>query len=148
NDFALPATHGGGGSGPTTAPSFGARFRLRADYSLASLPNDAARTVARALQKYGMVLADAGNIALTARSDRSTTAKWSGLLLSTDLQAIQVSDFEMIATGTHFTETDDCVRQPTPQPPAVPWPKPASLALAAALLAVGAAKARRRRARR
>jgi serine/threonine-protein kinase len=149
NDFTLPATHGAGSTGPTTAPSWGARFRLRPDFPMTSLPNDAARTVATALQKYGMVLADGGNIALTARSDRFTTAKWAALLQSTDLQAIQVSDFQMIQTGTHFAETGNCVRQPAPQPPpSVPLPKGAALVLAAALAAVGAATLARRRARR
>jgi serine/threonine-protein kinase len=148
NDFTLSATHGAGGTGPTSAPSYGARFRLRSDFPLASLPNDAARAVATALQKYGMILADGGNVALTARNDKFTTAKWSGLLASTDLQSIQVSDFQMITTGTHYPETGDCVRQPTSQPPSVPVPTGALFVLGAALVAVGAAKVARYSARR
>jgi serine/threonine-protein kinase len=36
-----------------------------------------ARVIARAMQRYGMILSDGGNIALTAQSDRFTTHKWS-----------------------------------------------------------------------
>jgi hypothetical protein len=76
------------------------------------LPNDAARTVARALQTYGMLLSDAGNVALTAMSDRNSSAKWANLLASRDLEVIQVSDFEMVDGGTRFEFTGDCVRNP------------------------------------
>jgi serine/threonine-protein kinase len=109
--YVHPATHStGAASAPSPAPPYGARFRLRADYPLGTLPNEAARVIARALQRYGMFLADGGNVALTAQSDRFTTAKWSGLLGSRDLQAIQVSDFEMIDGGRRVAYTGDCVR--------------------------------------
>jgi serine/threonine-protein kinase len=109
--YVHPATHStGAASGPSSSPPYGARFRLRADYPLNSLPNEAARVVARALQRYGMFLADGGNVALTARSDRFTTAKWQGLLGSRDLQAIQVSDFQMVDGGARIPYTGDCVR--------------------------------------
>jgi serine/threonine-protein kinase len=109
--YVHPATHStGAASGPSSAPPYGARLRLRPDFALATLPNEAARVVARALQRYGMFLADGGNVALTAQSDRFTTAKWSGLLGSRDLQAIQVSDFQMVAGGARQPYTGDCVR--------------------------------------
>jgi serine/threonine-protein kinase len=111
--YVHPATHStGAASAPSPAPPYGARFRLRADYPLSSLPNDGARVVARALQRYGMFLADGGQVALTAQSDRFTTEKWSGLLGSRDLQAIQVSDFEMIDGGARIAYTGDCARVP------------------------------------
>jgi len=110
--YVHPATHIGGPTGPSTAPPYGARFRLRANFPLASLPNDGARVVARALQKHGMLLADGGNIALTAQSDRFTAAKWDGLLGARDLSLLLVTDFEMIEAGTRFPYTGDCVREP------------------------------------
>jgi serine/threonine-protein kinase len=111
--YVHPATHSTGAtSGPDAAPPYGARFRLRADYPLESLPSDGARVVARALQRYGMLLADAGNIALTAQSDRFTTAKWDGLLDAGDLDALEVSDFEMVEGGERIAYTGDCVREP------------------------------------
>jgi hypothetical protein len=106
-----PATHAGGPTASASdAPTYGTRWRLRADYPLASLPNEGARTVARAMQRYGIALADGGNIALTARGDRSTTAKWSRLLGPRDLQALRPNDFQVIDGGAPVTHTNDCVR--------------------------------------
>jgi hypothetical protein len=108
-----PATHSTGAtSGGSNAPPYGARLRLRADYPVETLPSAGARVVARAMQRYGIVLADGGNVALTAQSDRFTTAKWAGLLGPRDLQAIQVTDFAMVNGGTRHPYTGDCVREP------------------------------------
>jgi hypothetical protein len=94
-------------------PSFGVRFRLRADFPMASLPSEGARVVARALQRYGMILADGGDIALTAQSDRFTTHKWSEVGVDTRaLQAIRVTDMEVVGMGTPIPLTYDCVRNP------------------------------------
>ena len=84
---------------------------MRADYPISSLPTEGARVVARAMQKYGMYHADGGNIALTAQSDRHTTAKWAGLLGSKDLAALKVEDFEVIDHGS-TSSSEDCVRAP------------------------------------
>ena len=112
-EYVHPATHSTGAtSGGPDAPPYGIRLRLRSDFPLNSLPNDAARTVARALQKYGMFLADGGTVALTAQSDRFTTAKWVDLLGPHDLNAIQVTDFEMIEGGTRIPYTGNCQRTP------------------------------------
>jgi hypothetical protein len=112
-EYVHPATHGTRAtSGPPEAPPYGARLRLRADYPLASLPNEGARTVARAMQRYGMLLSDAGRVALTARNDRFTRAKWAGLLGPIDLAALRPRDFEMIAAGDRVALTNDCVRNP------------------------------------
>ena len=111
--YVHPATHAGGPIGQGMPP-YGARLRLRADYPLASLPDEGTRIIARALQRYGMILADGGNIALTAAGDRFTTAKWSTVLPSgsTGLAAIHVTDFEMIDGGTRIPLSYDCVRNP------------------------------------
>jgi serine/threonine-protein kinase len=109
--FVPPATHGTSTTGGTNASYYGVHLRLRADYPIDSLPAGA-QVVARAMQKYGMYQADGGNIALTAQSDRHTTAKWADLLGSKDLAALQVSDFEVIDHGAHSALTGDCVRAP------------------------------------
>ncbi len=111
--FVHPATHAGAPSGQGMPP-YGARFRLRANYPLLTLPDEGSRIIARAMQKYGMILADGGNIALTAADDRFTTAKWSSVLPSgsTGLAAIHVNDFDMIDAGSRITLTYDCVRNP------------------------------------
>jgi hypothetical protein len=107
-----PGNHAGGPSGPTDAPIYGSRWRLKSSFDLSKLPNEGARVVARALQQYGMVLADGGNIALTAQSDRFTNAKWDNLLGPRDLDKIQPTDFEVVQTGEPIELTFDCARTP------------------------------------
>ncbi|MET0283360.1 MAG: hypothetical protein ABW352_02780, partial [Polyangiales bacterium] len=108
--YQAPGTHAGGPSGPNDAPIYGSRWRLKSTFDLSKLPNEGARTVARALQQYGMLLADGGNIALTGQSDRFTTAKWEGLLGPRDLNMLQPSDFEIVQTGEPVVSTNDCAR--------------------------------------
>ena len=67
-----------------------------------------------AMQRYGMILADAGQIALTAQSDRFTNAKWDDLLGPHDLVGIEVNDFEVVEGGERFEWNGDCVRSPDP----------------------------------
>ncbi|NVB83498.1 MAG: hypothetical protein HOV81_34310 [Kofleriaceae bacterium] len=109
--FTRPATHGTNTTGGTNLPPYGVHLRLRADYPINSLPTAGARTVARAMQKYGMYHADGGNIALTAQSDKHTTAKWAGLLGPRDLAALKVTDFEVVQHSAPITLTMDCVRK-------------------------------------
>jgi serine/threonine-protein kinase len=111
--YVRPASHAGGPSGGSSLPPYGVRFRLRSDFPLASLPNEGARVIARAMQRYGMILSDGGNIALTAQSDRFTTHKWSEVGVgSYALQAIKVTDMEVVGMGTPVPLTYDCVRNP------------------------------------
>jgi len=119
--YVAPATHAtGAATGGSDAPSYGARLRLRADYPVQALPTEGARVVARALQRYGMMLADGGNVALTARSDRFTPHKWSGLLGSRDLQAIGLTDFQLLDSGAATAWNGDCIRTgPVPAAPAL-----------------------------
>lgn len=107
--YVRPATHATNTTGGSAAPLYGVHFRLRADYPVASL-KPGAQVVARAMQKYGMYHADGGQIALTAQSDRHTTAKWSGLLGATDLSALKVTDFEVIDHGAAISLTGNCNR--------------------------------------
>jgi hypothetical protein len=58
-----------------------------------------------------MFLSDGGNIALTAQSDADTTAKYADLDFGPhDMQALKVTDFEVVDGGTPIRLTDDCVR--------------------------------------
>ena len=110
NTYVRPATHAtGAASAGTDGVPYGARLRLRADYPLDDLPNEGARVLARALQRYGMILADGGNIALMGQDDRSTTAKWDGLLAPRDLDDLKPRDFELVEAGERFTWSGDCV---------------------------------------
>lgn len=111
--YAPPATHGTNTTGGPDLPPYGVHFRLRRDFDLASLPNEPARVVARALQRYGMYHADGGTIALTAQSDRHTAHSWAEVGLEPrDLDAIDVTDFEVIDHGDPVPVTYDCTRTP------------------------------------
>ena len=108
--YVHPATHAGAPSGDALYPPYGARFRLRSSFDLSQLPNAAARAVAVALQTYGMILADGGNVPLTM--DGSAAA----YLGSHDLDLLQVSDFEMVAAPSgRIPLTYDCTRTPVTQ---------------------------------
>jgi hypothetical protein len=117
--YVAPATHTTDAArGGADTPPYGARFRLRADFPVGSLPAGP-QVVARALQKYGMFLADGGNRAFTAQSDRHATVKWNGpdglLLSESDLAALQISDFQMVEAGPRIPYTK-CVRDPATAP--------------------------------
>lgn len=108
--FVHPATHAGAPHGPEEAPPYGAHFRLKASYDLSQL-KPAARVVARAMQKYGMFLADGGGITLTAQSDADTKAKYADVDFGPhDLEALKVTDFEVLGLGKPIPLTFDCVR--------------------------------------
>ena len=111
--YVHPASHGGAPSGGSTLPPYGVRFRLRADYPLATLPSEGARVIARAMQRYGMLLADGGNIALTAASDTFTTHTWAEVGIdSHSLFGIAVTDMEVVDLGPTIPLTYDGVRNP------------------------------------
>lgn len=108
--FVRPATHAGAPRGPDEAPPYGAHFRLKASYDISKL-RPAAQVVARAMQMYGMFLADGGNIALTAQSDEDTEAKYADVGFGPrDLQALTVSDFEVVDGGPPIPSTQNCSR--------------------------------------
>jgi serine/threonine-protein kinase len=110
--FVHPATHAGAPRGPAFAPPMGARFRLKASYDVSQLMPEA-QVVARAMQKYGMFLADGGNITLTAQSDADTKAKYTDVDFdSHSMYGLKVTDFEVVELGTPIHLTYNCVRNP------------------------------------
>jgi serine/threonine-protein kinase len=113
--YVRPATHSTQAtSGPGTAPPYGARLRLRADFDLQTL-NPAARVVAVALQRYGMILSDGGNLTFTALNDRFTTHTWADVGLEPqDLTSLAWTDFEVVDLGERFTWDDACSCERTP----------------------------------
>ena len=109
--YVHPATHAGAPGGPADAPPYGTRLRLRANFPISTL-RPGAQVVARAMQRFGMLLADGGNVALTAQNDTHTVAKWSSLLGSHDLSSLKPEDFEMVEAGPRIRHTNDCLRNP------------------------------------
>lgn len=116
--YVRPASHAGGPSGPEASVPYGSRLRLRRDFPVNLYPASA-RVILRTMQRYGLVLADGGNIALTAESDRFTTHTWAELGINSRIfdQAVpstpvQAQDFVVLDTGPRIVETYDCVRNP------------------------------------
>lgn len=116
--YVRPASHAGGPNGPADTVPYGVRLRLRADFDMAGY-NAAARAILRTMQRYGLVLADGGNIALTFESDRFTDTSWDDLGITPQIfwngsagnrTPLAVGDFDVIDTGPRIAETYDCVR--------------------------------------
>ncbi len=123
--YVRPASHAGGPSGPVGTVPYGSRLRLRSTFPV-HLYNPAAQVILRTMQRYGIVLADGGNIALTAESDLYTTRKWSELNIDSRVfdQSVQsnpvlATDFAVVDTGARIIETYDCVRNAEP-PASIP----------------------------
>lgn len=116
--YVRPASHAGGPSGPEASVPYGSRLRLRRDFPVRLYPASA-RVILRTMQRYGIVLSDGGNIALTAESDRFTTHTWAELGINSRVfdQAVPsvpvlAQDFVVLDTGPRIVETYDCVRNP------------------------------------
>lgn len=114
--YVHPATHTTSAtSGVSGSVPYGARLRLKANFDLSGY-NAAAKVLLRTMQRYGIVLADGGDIALTGEADRFTTAKWSDLgidsrVFVTGNPSPKVTDFDVIETGPRHA-LGDCVRNP------------------------------------
>lgn len=105
--YVWPATHAGGPEAiDPDAPIYGSRWRLRADFDPAAAGLDPASpvviAVVRALQIYGMVLSDGGNVALTAETDEGCGRTWDSLWGDDGarvLEGIEPRHFEILDTG-------------------------------------------------
>jgi len=115
--YVHPASHAGGpSSSNSSAIVYGSRLRLKSTFDPSSrLTNkpisNATLVVVAALKKYGMFLADGGDIPLCFADDAFTVAKYSDLNFDThSLFGITVNDFEIISHDAPTTLTDNCVR--------------------------------------
>jgi hypothetical protein len=119
--YVRPASHAGSPSGPVDSIAYGARLRLRADFPLTGY-NPAARVILNSFKRYGIVLADGGNITLTAESDLYTDTKWADLDINSRVfdqtpgaLDVDITHFEVIDTGPRIAETWECVRAVLPE---------------------------------
>ena len=97
--YVYPATHHAGSTNSENAPPMGLRVRLKSTFNInnpAFSPN--VRVILRAMQKYGMILADNGsNWYVTGTHD----PLWDDDELS-DLSIVRGSDFEVVQTPAHL----------------------------------------------
>ena len=114
--YVRPATHAGGPTNTTdpNAPPYGVRFRLKASFDeIAFTPNPNARVILRAMKKYGMILSDGGQIALTFADDRLSMAKWMNLgITAQTFDNIGVDQFDVVDLSAEIVNTFNCVRAP------------------------------------
>jgi hypothetical protein len=113
--YVHPGTHTTSAtSGSLASVPYGSRLRLHSNFDMSHY-NAAAQVLLRTMQRYGIVLSDGGNIALTAENDLFTTHKWADANIDIDSHAfsndtstpVQVSDFDVIETGPQHI-LDDC----------------------------------------
>jgi serine/threonine-protein kinase len=116
--FVRPAVHIGGPSAPAAslAPPYGTRFRLKASFNISGF-SAGGQVVAKALQKYGMIIADGGDHCLSAVTDTYTVHKWSDSnvnlkAINSDLLNLSPSDFEIVDAGSPISATFKCRRTP------------------------------------
>jgi hypothetical protein len=111
--YVHPATHSAGtaSTDPNGAP-YGVRLRRKASFD-ESPYNAGEKVILHALKKYGMLLSDGGDIALTFADDRLGPAKWANVGISAQsFNSIGVDNFEVVDLGPEITLTDNCVRNP------------------------------------
>jgi hypothetical protein len=99
--FLWPARHQAGAAANPALPPMGARFRLKAGYNLSTFSPEA-QVVLRALQHYGLILADNGsNWFFSGTED----ANWPDSLL-TELKSVPASQFEAIDESSLMVSPD------------------------------------------
>ena len=109
--YVHPASHAGAPSSTdANAPPYGVRFRLKASFDVATY-STGEKVILASMKKYGMLLSDGGNIALTFADDRTSVAKWADQgITAQSFAAITVDDFEVVDLSAEIPVTDDCVR--------------------------------------
>jgi hypothetical protein len=89
--YLWPARHEAGSKHSLKYPPMGARFRLKADFSMAGYSRDA-KVVLRAMKTYGLILADNGSPWYFQGDD---SRNWHNKLVS-ELKTIPAADFQAV----------------------------------------------------
>jgi hypothetical protein len=97
--YVWPARHFASSSTDEALPPLGQRFRLRANYDLSRF-SPTNRVILRALQKYGMILADNGSSWFLSGAPHSS---WNDDQLR-ELRQIKGSDFEAVDVSSLMVE--------------------------------------------
>jgi hypothetical protein len=99
--FLWPARHQAGAAANPALPPMGARFRLKAGYDISTF-SPQAQVILRALQHYGLIVADNGsNWFFSGTED----ANWPDSLL-TELKSVPASQFEAIDESSLMVSSD------------------------------------------
>ncbi len=99
--YVWPARHYASSLTGVEFPPMGQRFRLRADYDISGFSAHA-RTIAKALQTYGMILADNGSAWFVSGAPDE---RWDNSMLR-ELKALRGSDFEAVDVSGLMLDPD------------------------------------------
>jgi hypothetical protein len=117
SDHVWPARHDASDLAASRYPPMGQRFRLRADFDLSGF-SPRVRVILRALQTYGMMLADNGSPwFLSGVPD----PRWDDETLVTELRRVQGSDFEAVDVSSLVVDPGSGRTAPPPPPDGGEW---------------------------
>ena len=108
--YLWPARHQAGGVSDRAYPPMGARFRLKANYSIAPGLRADTKAVLRAMKRYGLVLADNGS---PWYFQGTADERWPEGLLD-ELKRIPASAFEAVDTSSLMISRDSMRVRPAP----------------------------------
>jgi hypothetical protein len=112
--FLWPARHQAGTAANAALPPMGARFRLKASYSIATFSTQA-QVILRAMQHYGLILADNGSNWFFGGTE---DASWPDSLLS-ELKTVPASQFDAVDESSLMADSNSAATGP-PAAPAAP----------------------------
>jgi hypothetical protein len=99
--FVAPASHWASSTTNPSAPPMGTRLRLKASFDISGF-SATNQVILRALQQYGMILADNGSaIYITGAPD----TRWNNSDLA-NLETLVGSDFDVVEQGTIYTPSN------------------------------------------
>lgn len=99
--FVAPASHWASGNTSSSAPPMGTRLRLKSSFDISGF-SPTNQVILKALQKYGMILADNGSAYyITGAPD----SRWNNSDLH-NLGQLTGSDFEVVLQGTIYTPSN------------------------------------------
>lgn len=112
--YIAPASHiAGTGDSPYFLP-MGAKLRLKSSFVINPSWPIEVRAILTAMKDYGMICADNGSSGFFSGAG---DIRWNNNVINPIFASIQLSDFEMIDTGTLYKEGHVAV--PYPQPPTI-----------------------------
>jgi len=97
--YVAPATHWASSSTDASLPPMGMRVRLRLDFDASTFPAEV-RVILRAMQRYGMLLADNGSGWYVSGAP---DPRWSDDNLAT-LSRVRSTDFQVVRMGSVVTQ--------------------------------------------
>jgi hypothetical protein len=119
--YLWPARHQAGAANDANLPPMGARFRLKASYSVAGLRSDT-QVVLNAMKTYGLLLADNGSDWYFQGDARDA---WPTALLD-QLKAVPASAFEAVDESSLMVSPDSAQVKGAPAPRWTHWAPPPS----------------------